>query len=252
MTAPFRKESVLPLAVLLAFVAIWEVSCRLFHPPAYLIPSPLDIARKSVTLGDRIVIDVVTTGTESLLGFLLGSLLGIVLGVAFATYRSVELSLMPYAIALKTIPIVAIAPLLLIWFGYGMLAKIILAALICFFPVLVSTAQGLKEIDQRSVDLFRSLAATRWQTFAWLRWPSALGHLFASFRIAIVFSVIGAIVAEFAGAKQGIGFRILVASYNIDTVTMFVYIILSALLGMGFYAVIALLESVLIPWRVQA
>jgi len=247
-----RREALLPLLVLVLFLILWEGFCRLLHPPAYLIPSPLAIILRATSLGDKIFVDVATTAAESLMGFVLGSILGIVLGVLFASYRAVELSLMPYAIALKTVPIVALAPLLVIWFGFGMSAKVVLAALICFFPVLVSTAQGLKDIDQRSVDLFRSLAASPVQIFIWLRWPSALGHLFASFRVAIVFSVIGAIVAEFAGAKQGLGFRILVASYNVDTVTMFVYIILSAFLGMAFYGIVAFLEGLLVPWRKQA
>jgi NitT/TauT family transport system permease protein len=239
----------LPVAVFIVCVVLWELICRLIDIPSYLIPRPLLLISKMNSVGPDIFSDVFITALEAALGFLFGSALAILFGVLFASYNMIELSFMPYAVALKTVPIIAIAPLLLIWFGYGIAAKVILAALTCFFPVLVSTVQGLKNVDSRSVDLFNSLAASKWKTLIWLRWPSALCNIFASFKVAIVFAVIGAIVAEFAGAKNGIGFRILVASYNSDTIKMFVYIIISALLSLSFYGVITILEKILIPWK---
>jgi NitT/TauT family transport system permease protein len=244
-----RKEQIFPIMTIFLIFVLWEISVIIFDVPLYLIPGPISIISKFIELGGKIIKDVRVTALESLLGFILGSSLGFLLGILFEAKREIELSLMPYAIALKTVPIVALAPLLVIWLGYGILAKIVLSALICFFPVLIGTVHGLKDVNDQSKMLFKSLAATKWQTLVWLKLPNALGSIFSSLKVAIVFSVIGAIVAEFAGAKSGIGFRILISSYNIDTVTMFVYIILSAMLGMIFYAIISLLEVVYIPWR---
>jgi NitT/TauT family transport system permease protein len=156
--------------------------------------------------------------------------------------------MMPYVIFLKTIPVVAIAPLLVIWFGAGMLPKVFLAASVCFFPVLIGTLNGLKELDPSLHDVFRSMGATQWQIFWWLKAPNCLVFLFPTFKIAVVFAVIGSIVAEFASANAGLGFKILMASFHVDTPAMFAYIIACSLLSMSLYGTLALLEHLFIPW----
>jgi len=249
----FRLGSVaqrwlLPAVVFLGVGALWEGVSRSGAVPEYLLPSPSAVLLRAVELRSSLGGDLLTTALESFLGFLLGSGLGIALGVWFAKSRVAERSLMPYAIALKAVPIVAVAPLLVIWFGYGLMTKVLVASLISFFPCVVSTTQGLRDVDTRALDLMYSVAATDWQVFRWLRWPGALEHVFSALRIAVVFSVIGAVVAEFAGANEGLGFRILVASYRIDTVTMFVYIGLTAVLGMVLFGGVVLLERLAVPW----
>ena len=146
-------------------------------------------------------------------------------------------------------PIVAIAPLLIVWFGNGLLPKVIVAAIISFFPVVVNTTKGLRSVDAEAFDLFDSMSATQSQVFFKLRVPSALPYLFAALRISSTLAVIGAIVGEFSGADRGLGFFIMISSHRLETVDMFVGILLSSLLGILFFYGIALLEKVIVPWE---
>jgi len=238
-TSRKMPKILMPLALILGVVLAWEAVARAFAISSYLVPAPSLIADKAIELRHQILGDIIITSVEALLGFALGSAAAILLAVLLAHNRTAEHAVMPLAIALKAVPIVAIAPLLLIWFGFGAIPKILLAAFICFFPVLVGTTYGFKSVDINGIELFASLSATKWQMFKWLAWPSALGTIFAALRTAIVFAVIGAVVAELAGATRGIGFKILIYSYQVDTPGVFVYVILSGLVGiLLFYAVV--------------
>lgn len=233
---------------LAGLIALWQLVCSVFDVPTYLLPTPLDVFRKAISIRASLLEDTAITAIEAALGFVVGSAFGVTLGCLCGLSKIARLVIVPYAIALKTVPIIAIAPLLVIWFGTDVLPKAILAGLICFFPVLIGTVQGLTSPRTEELDLFRSMAATKWQEFRWLRWPSALPFVFAALRIAVVFAVIGAIVAEFAGADGGIGFKILLASFHVDTPAMFVHIVVSALLSMVLYALVAIAEPLTVPW----
>jgi NitT/TauT family transport system permease protein len=227
---------------------VWQVITSAFRIPSYILPSPTDLFSAIDRVSKTFPYDFWVTSVEALSGFALGSIGGFLLALCFMRYSIIEKSLMPYVIAMKTVPIVAVAPLLVIWLGAGLMPKIILSALICFFPVLISTVKGLKEVDPDQIDLFRSLAATDWQVFKWLRFPSCMVYLFPALRISIVFAVIGAIVAEFASANAGLGFKIMIASFHIDTSAMFIYIIASALLSLILYGIVAIIERIAVPW----
>ena len=238
----------LPAIVFVLFLLVWHISTSAFTVPKYILPAPSDLMDAAQRVSNTFFHDLWITCVESVAGFALGSVGAFLLALSFAQYSILEKSLMPYVIAMKTIPIVAIAPLLVIWLGAGLLPKVILSALICFFPVLISTVKGLKEVDPDQIDLFRSLAASDWQLFKWLRLPSCLVYLFPALRMSIVFAVIGAIVAEFASANAGLGFKIMLASFHVDTPAMFVYIIACAVLSLLLYGVIATVERVVVPW----
>ncbi|MBL1218691.1 MAG: ABC transporter permease [Planctomycetes bacterium] len=238
----------LPALVFAIFLVVWQVATSALRIPQYILPSPADLVSAFDRVSKTFPYDLWVTSIEAASGFALGSVGGFLLALCFARYAMVEKSLMPYVIAMKTVPIVAIAPLLVIWLGAGLMPKIILSALICFFPVLISTVKGLKEVDPDQIDLFRSLAATDWQLFKWLRFPSCMVYLFPSLRISIVFAVIGAIVAEFASANAGLGFKIMLASFHVDTSAMFVYIIACALLSLILYGIVAFAERFAVPW----
>ena len=241
-----------PLLVFLLLLALWQLSTAVFSIPSYLLPSPVDVAMVTGKVADTFPHDFGVTFVEAVGGFLLGSIGAFLFGLVFAHSTLVEKSLMPYVIAMKTMPIVAVAPLLVIWLGVGILPKVILSALISFFPVLIGTVKGLKEVDPDQIDLFRSLAATKWQILKWLRLPSSLTYLFPALRVSVVLSVIGAIVAEFASANAGIGFKIMLASFHVDTPAMFLYIIASALMSLVLYGTIALAERFMLPWSFSA
>ncbi|PTL35459.1 ABC transporter permease [Candidatus Methylomirabilis limnetica] len=240
---------VLPaVAFIVLVLAVWEGVVKLFHVPEYLLPAPSIVLHRLVGMNSVLLAHTSITAMESALGFALGTVFGILLAVAFVHSRTMEMGVYPYAIALKTVPIVAIAPLLIVWFGNGILPKVIVSAIISFFPVVVNTTKGLRNVDAEAFDLFDSMSASRRQVFFKLRVPSSLPYLFAALRISSTLAVIGAIVGEFSGADRGLGFFIMISSHRLETVDMFVGILLSSLLGILFFYSVALIERLVIPW----
>lgn len=243
-------KRLIPATVFMILVVIlWEAMVRGFSVPEYLVPAPTVILHRLLSMGTGILAHTGYTALESALGFVLGSILGVMLAVIFTHSRTLELGVYPYAIALKTVPIVAIAPLLVVWLGNGMLPKVIVAAIISFFPVVVNTTKGLRDVDTEAFDLLDSMSATKSQIFFKLRVPSALPYLFAALRISSTLAVIGAIVGEFSGADRGLGFFIMISSHRLETVDMFVGILMSSALGILFFYGIALLERIIVPWE---
>ena len=242
------KRIVPALVFILVLLGAWELVVAFFFIPEYLLPAPSQIVMRLVSNIRSLLPHLGVTALEAITGFLLGAILGVLLAVIFVHSKTVELSLYPYAIALTTVPIVAIAPLLIVWVGNGLLPKIIVAAIISFFPIVVNTTKGLRDIDSEAYDLFDSLSASRTQLFFKLRVPMSLPYLFAALRISATLAVIGAIVGEFAGADKGLGFLILISSHRLETVDMFVGILLSSALGISmFYGTVAM-EKWLVPW----
>lgn len=240
----------LPAIVFIVLVVgVWETVVRAFGIPEYLLPAPSAIGQRLASSDMSLLTHTGYTALEAALGFLLGTAFGIALAILFVHSRTLELGIYPYAIALKSVPVVAIAPLLIVWFGNGILPKVIVAAIISFFPVVVNTTKGLRDIDAEAFDLFDSMSASKAQVFFKLRVPSALPYLFASLRISSTLAVIGAIVGEFSGADRGLGFYIVVSSHRLETVDMFVGILLSSLLGILFFYGIALIECFAVPWE---
>lgn len=238
-----------PIIMFIAILVLWELIIILFKVPNYLVPAPHAIVLKAIELKFSLLKDTAITLFESVLGFILGCSIGILIAIGFVHSRTLELSIYPYAIALKSIPIIAIAPLLILWFGNGILAKIIVSALICFFPAIVNTVKGLKAVDENALDLFRSLSATRRQIFLMLRLPNSLPYIFSALKISSTFSIVGAIVGEFAGADKGLGFFILQSSYWLRTTEMFVGIIIISVAGILFFGSIGILERIFLKWH---
>lgn len=185
---------------------------------------------------------VIATSIEVGFGFMVGSALGIGLGFVVTQSKMAEKILHPYVIASQAMPKLALAPLLVLWFGFGFLPKIIIVALVCFFPLFESTVTGLAYVNQEKLVLFRSLKATRFQTLLKLRLPTALPYLFSGLRVAAVLSVVGAVVSEFIGANKGLGALIIAAQGMLDTTLMFSVFILLTLMGIFLYQLIYWIE----------
>ena len=237
-----------PLVVGVALVALWEGLVRSRGTPLYILPAPSDVW---ATFGEHwatLLVDVAITGSEALLGFAIAVLFAGSSSVVFAHSRTLNDTLMPYLIALKAVPIIAVAPLLVIWLGNGFLGKAVMAAVICFFPIVVNLTRGLRDVPQEQLDLLHSLSATPSQVFYTIRVPNSIPFLFAALKIASTLSVVGAIVAEFSGASSGIGYVILVAALRIDTPLLFCGIALASLLGLGLYYLIEVIERRLVFW----
>ncbi|MBI3076252.1 MAG: ABC transporter permease [Deltaproteobacteria bacterium] len=191
---------------------VWEVGVRLLQIPTFILPSPSLTLEVLVRSLPRLQRHIGATLLEAVGGFLVGALIAVALSIAMVHWRLLERVLFPLLVIEQTMPKLAVAPLFIIWFGYGITPKIFIAILISFFPIIVSTSRGLLAVDPRMLALMHTLSASRWQVFAKIRFPNAIPHMFTGFRVAVPLSVIGAVVAEFVQADRGLGYMILVAT----------------------------------------
>jgi NitT/TauT family transport system permease protein len=245
-----RPHVILIPLVFVVFIALWEWVVWAWKIPPFLAPAPSSIA-DSLAGGIRSRLYVEhfwVTLWEALLGFFIAAAAGVVLGAVIAQFRLVERTLYPYLVALQTLPKIAVAPLIIVWFGFGVSSKVIIAATVAFFPVLVNVIVGLKTVDQSKLDLMRSLKATRWQTFRLVLFPNALPFVFAGLDIAIVFSVLGAIVGEFVGAQRGLGNLILQFNVSLDIAGVFAVLIMLSVLGVALHLVMQAIQKRVIFW----
>jgi NitT/TauT family transport system permease protein len=245
-----RPHIVLIPLVFVLFVAAWEWAVRFWSIPNFLVPAPSTVAG-ALTRGVRsglYLSHLWVTLYEALLGFFIAAAAGIILGAVIAQFRVMEQTFYPYLVALQTLPKIAIAPLIIVWFGFGISSKIIIAATVAFFPVLVNVIVGLKTIDAAKLDLMRSLRASRWQTFRLVTFPNALPFVFAGLDIAIVFSVLGAIVGEFVGAQRGLGNLILQFNFSLDIAGVFAVLILLSAMGVALHLIMQAVQKRIIFW----
>lgn len=182
------------------------------------------------------------TALEVILGLFFGSLLGLIAGIIMGELEFLRKILLPYVIASQAVPKLALAPLFILWFGFGMTSKVVITALICFFPLLENTITSIQQTDPNKKELFRVLHATRWQTLLHLKLPSGLPSILAGFRVAVVLAIVGAVVGEFIGGSEGLGAMIIASQGMMDTPLMFAVLVLLTLLGMVLYEAARLLE----------
>jgi NitT/TauT family transport system permease protein len=240
----------IPITLFFALVA-WEVISRWSALPAFILPSPGAVATRFVTslVDGSLLRHTMATMLEVLGGLVLGLSVATCLGYVLAKSRTIERLLAPYVVASQSVPVVAIAPLLVIWFGPGRLSKVMISALIVFFPVLVNTIVGVRSVPEELHDLMRSLRATRWQVFRKLEVPAAMPVLFGGLKVGATLSVIGAVVGEFVGADEGLGFLINVGRGIFDTALVFVAVFVLIALALALYGIVAGLERQVLAWR---
>jgi len=233
------------------FLVAWQGLVWAFDLPAFILPSPLQVgARFLRAFSDgSLARHTGTTLIEILAGLGIGVILAVVLGYFLARSRFLETVLQPFLVASQAVPVVAIAPLLIIWFGPGIFSKILICALIVFFPVLVNTVVGLREVPDNLRDLMSSLDATTWQTLRLLEIPAALPVLLGGLRVGAALSVIGAVVGELVGADRGLGFLINVGRGQYDTALVFVGVFTLITLALALYGLVLLLEKNLLKWK---
>lgn len=258
MNHPTRRDGILRSARhhLAAFVVAagllvaFEAAVRLsgVSPLILAPPSAVGVALWSGLAGGLFWPHIGVTVTEMLSGFVIGTLTGIAGGVLITEFGRAGRLIYPYLIAVQSVPKVAMAPLLIIWLGFGLSSKIVLVALITFFPLLINTISGLSIIDPLRMDLMTTLKANRRQVFWYVRLPSAAPHIFSGLAVAIVLALTGAVVAEFVGAQRGLGVLLLQAQANLDTAGMFAVIIVLALIGLSGNLIVVSLERRLLYW----
>jgi ABC-type nitrate/sulfonate/bicarbonate transport system permease component len=248
----FARDVAPPLSALALAVGLWEAWVRLRGMPEYLVPAPSAIVQRLAEDPGFFARQGGITLYGAMAGFALGSSVAILLAVAMAHSRFLERSLFPLAIMVKVTPIVAIAPLLAVWFGFGLAPKLFIIALIVFFPVMVNAVIGLRSVNPWALQYLQSLAASPLEVLVKLRLPSALPYLFAAFKVSIPLSVIGAVVAEWFSGDEGLGRVIQVSNSNVDMPTAFAAIVSLATMGIGLYAVVSLVERRLLSWHESA
>lgn len=238
-----------PLAVLAILILAWEVTVAVRDTPRWMLPAPSDIAASFRTDYALLWRHTRVTLLEVVVGFGIALAAGLLTGVAIDSSRLIERALYPLLIASQTIPMVVLAPLFLIWFGYGLLPKVLITALVAYFPLAVNTVDGLKSTDRELIKLLVSMGASRWQVFRLAKIPSALPLIFGGARISVAFSVIGAVFGEFVGAKAGLGYLMDRSAPQFETARVFACIVILALMGMGLFALVGLIERLVLPWR---
>jgi len=237
-----------PIATFAALLVAWQFLVRLFGVPEYILPLPTEFLSKLVESRALIWQHTLVTASEVLLGFLFAAAIGVPLGLMIVSFRWLERSLYPLIVFFQLIPKIAVAPLFVVWFGFGPFPKILLTFMLCFFPTLVASMTGFRALDERVLYLTRSMGANAGQTFRYIRLPSAIAHIFGGFKVSIVFAATGAIVAEFVGSNSGLGYLLLRATSYLDMPLIFAVLVALSAIGIVFSYAVQLLERLCMPW----
>ncbi|MBX6426477.1 MAG: ABC transporter permease [Variibacter sp.] len=250
-----RPETVLAPALLVVLLFGWEYGVVWLNVPSYILPPPSSIVialwrglSEDFTSRAGYWLHAGVTLYEVLLGFFIGSGVGLLLGTIISQIRILEATLRVYIVAIQSLPKIALAPIVVLWFGFGLTSKVVIICLLTFFPLLVTSMAGFKAVDHERLELMRSLGANSWQVFWKVRLPSALPYIFAGLDMAAVFAVVGAIVGEFVGAQRGLGTLILSMNAQMDTAGTFSVFIILALLGVALNLSLRAIERRLLFW----
>ncbi len=238
-------------AVVMVFMALffWEGYVRIAHPPNWILPAPTSILKTLVQERYIILEHTWVTLNEALIGFTLAIVISLILAVLIDSSSFLKRGIYPILVTSQTIPIIAIAPLLFIWFGFGILPKVVVVVLVAFFPIVISLVDGFNQTDQGLISLLKTMNATKTQIFLKVRFPSALSSMFSGLRIAGTYSVMGAVIGEWLGASKGLGMYMKNTSHSFLTDKVFAAIIVVVTLSIAIYSLLLILEQLAIPWQ---
>lgn len=239
-------------AGLVGVFLVWEVAVAALAVPLYVLPPPSTIGRQVALDWPLLLRHAQPTAIEAFGGFALGNGAAILLATAFVHSATIQRALFPLAIGLRTIPLVAITPLLVVWLGNGYAPKVVIAALISFFPTLVNMTRGLSAMDRQALELMHTMNASPWQVFVKVRWPSSLPYLFSALKIAATSCVLGAVVAEWIGSDRGLGYLVVAATFEFKVARLWATITVTSLLAMLAFLLVVAAERLLVPWRDDA
>lgn len=238
-----------PLWLVLVLVVVWDLVIRLFGIPPYLVPTPWSVAVQLAGQWRMLLAETGPTLWATLAGFALSAVIGVPIAMWIAWSRLVETFVYPLLVFSQSIPKVAIAPLFVVWFGFGLIPKVIAAFLLGFFPVIVSTVQGFKSVEADVIDLARSMGASPLKIFLKFRLPHALPSIFSGLKVSITLAVVGAVVGEFVGSNSGLGYVMQKASGTFDLPLMFAALVVLSSLGVLLFLLIEVVERWLLPWH---
>ncbi len=244
------KKIFYPTLTILLLLVIWEIVVQSFDISQLLFPSPSSIIKVTILRFSELLKESFNTLYASVLGFIISLIISALLSTLFHFSETSRLSLFPIAVSSRAIPIIAIAPIIVLWFGTGAISKIVLSSIVSFFPILINQMKGINSFDKDEIELLKTFTTSKWKIFYKVRLPNSLPQLFVGLKVACSFSVIGVIVAEFVGtgSNDGIGYLIKSSSYYNETDLTFSAIIFASILGYVFYALIALIEKKVVFW----
>ena len=240
------------LLLVVAGIGVWEAAIRLFHVPDYLLPAPSAVAADFGADGRLLLDNSLVTLKEMLLGFALAVAAGLLLAVALHLSGTLRRALYPLLIGSQTIPVVVLAPVLVILLGFDLAPKLAIVALVCFFPIVVNTVGGLRSVDPELIRMMRTLDGSRWAILKRVELPWALPLAFSGMRVAATYAAIGAVFGEWAGSSAGLGYLMLQATPNLDTPRIFAAIVILTALSLGLFLLVQLAERLLVPWAPAA
>jgi NitT/TauT family transport system permease protein len=240
-----------PVAAVLLMLVVWHLVVVIFEMPPYLLPKPANVLLRTIADFRYLAIHTWVTTYETLGGFALSVIIGIPLAMAIVASPVLDRALMPLLVLSQTFPKVAIAPLLIIWFGLGVLPKLIIGFLVAFFPVVISTVVGLRSMEAEMIELARSMRVSAFKMFWMFRLPNALPNVFAGLKVAIAFAVVGAVIGEWVGSTEGLGYLLLKANADLDAEFLFAIMLMLMVIGIVLFYAIELIERALIPWHVS-
>jgi NitT/TauT family transport system permease protein len=238
-----------PFLMVVMLIVLWDVFIRIFKVPPYLVPNPLSVAKMLVAEWPMLLRETMPTLYATLGGFALSALIGVPIAMWIAYSRVVESFVYPLLVFSQSIPKVAIAPLFVVWFGFGLVPKVIAAFLLGFFPVVVATVQGFKSVEGDVIDLARSMGANPLQIFLKFRLPHALPSIFSGLKVSVTLAVVGAVVGEFVGSNSGLGYVLQKANGTFDLPLMFAALVILSMIGVLLFLVLEIIERALVPWH---
>lgn len=239
-------NAMLAVGAHVAFVVLWWAISAFGGIPSFILPTPLQTVQTLADPGYQWGYNTFITAAEIFVGYGLAIAIGVMTAMIFTWFRPVRATLLPLFVTLSMIPKVALGPLLIVWFGYGVSTNIFFAFLISFFPILITTARGLQEVEPDLLDLVRALKGTRWQIFTKIQLPGALPYIFSAMKVGAILAVAGAIVGEFVASSEGLGYLMIQVQSTLDTAAMFMAVILLTLLGVALFALVQVLERLLV------
>ncbi|MFT5872576.1 MAG: ABC-type nitrate/sulfonate/bicarbonate transport system permease component [Clostridium sp.] len=242
------ENKLIPIVFQLLVLFIWQVSIDIWKIPQYILPSPKDIIITLVEILPSITKHIYATLYEAMIGFIISILFALILAILMDNVKIIKKCIYPIVVVSQTIPIIALAPLFIIWFGFGILPKIIVVVLVCFFPIVISLIDGLESVDMDMINLLKTMGASKFQIFTMVKLPSSTVNFFSGLRIAATYSIMGAIIGEWLGGDKGLGVYMIRAknSYALDKV--FAVIIIIVILSMALFGLLYLLQYYLTPW----
>lgn len=243
------RRTLLSLLGIVAVLALWQAVMAVFKVPHFIAATPLETIGALRDQAKTLAINAWPTIVETIGGFVAGNVIAVLIAIGFVHNRTFQHTVYPLAVTVRTLPIVAISPILVLLLGNGYAPKIAIAALITFFPTLVNMVDGLNAVDAQAQELMHVLSATKWEVFRYLRWPTSLPYLFSALRIASTASLLGAIVAEWIGSNTGLGYLILAATYDYRTPLLYATMAVASALALALFGLISLLENYFVPWR---